>query len=117
MGTVVTDDEDEEEDLEDGESDEALVEGGLHVWLTEDDNGGQVPHQPNTANHRDGDLPQYELGPGFHLSGVETGTFHLPSLEDFSHYIYNQVVGAFRLNISILILIFLPLLFLEASLI
>ena len=55
---MVADDEDEEEDLEDGESDEALVEGGLHVWVTEDDNGGQVAHQPNTANHRDGDLLQ-----------------------------------------------------------
>ena len=39
-GTAVRDDEDEEKDLEDGESDEAVVEGGLHVWLTEDDNGG-----------------------------------------------------------------------------
>ena len=72
--SMVADEEDEEGDLEDGESDETLVECRFHVGVAEDHDGGQVAQQPHTADQRDGDPLQEVVGPDLQLGECRAGT-------------------------------------------
>ena len=47
---------DDEEDVDDGEGDEGVVEGGLHLRPEEDQDGRQVPHHPHYCHHGQANL-------------------------------------------------------------